>query len=247
MIKAFNNHLTNIDYNKAWDVLCRNYKALSNMSDKNSAAYKIRSGWWSKEVAVNMANEDLDSLKQYIEDNAQTYDNCAAGEYVIIPGLTKLDRGCRENYYFVEKPKGEPAYGWGYWISKDRYLDNLFNKLESAIEKIENATDDKALYEAVKKYNDIRLKPNNDMYTCTDFDNAYKGDGVYSAMMTMVKYLNLRFDDDKGNEMSRDECIIDIAKNVFDSKFDANTMLKYCQKKAFNGKFDWKDYYRNHL
>lgn len=242
MQKAFRNHLENISYNKAWDVLCRNLKALSKMSDKQSAAYKIRSGWWSKEVAVAMANDYLLDIQDYISESSILYNNCAAGNYLIIPGLTGIDRSRREHYYFVNKPKGKPANGWRYNISEERYLDNLYSKLQSAIDKIENATDDKALYEAVMQFNFIRLKPKDGLCTPLQFDNAYKGDGVYNAMMTMVKYLNMRFDDDKGNEMDRDECIIDIAKNVFDSKFDADTMLKYCQKKAFNGNFDWSDY-----
>jgi hypothetical protein len=130
-------------------------------------------------------------------------------------------------------------------------LPNLYAQIESRINLIRKAKNDKELYEAVRQYNDERVTNDphfREDWSCglelaDEFINAYVGDGAYSSMMTMVKYLGLRYKDDSGNELDRDECIHGIVNKVFDSGFDGAELLDFCKEKFFDsGVFNYKEY-----
>lgn len=243
--------LNDLNYDKFWTILVRNLKALAAMKDKSSYAYKIRSGWWTKEVAIAMAESDLKGFKEYI-GNLKVYTNSEAGAYVKIGYMRGADRESHENYYYIDTPKKAPRSGWNKYNRKERNLPNLYAQIESRISLIRKAKNDKELYEAVRQYNDERVT--NDPHFRVDlvsemdfladeFINAYFGDGAYSSMMTMVKYLGLRYKDDSGNELDRDECIHGIVNKVFDLDFDGVELMRFCTEKFFDsGVFKYKEY-----
>ena len=220
------------------------------MKDKSSYAYKIRSGWWTKEVAIAMAEFDLAGFRKYI-GNLKVYTNSSAGAYVKIGYMSGADREFRENYYYIDTPEKAPRSGWNKYNRKERTLPNLYAQIESRINLIRKAKNDKELYEAVRQYNDERVTNDphfREDWSCglklaDEFINAYVGDGAYSSMMTMVKYLGLRYKDDSGNELDRDECIHGIVNKVFDSGFDGAELMLFCKEKFFDsGVFKYKEY-----
>lgn len=242
--------ISRLEYDKCWRILVRNYKALAAMKDKSSYAYKIRSGWWTKEVAIAMAEFDLKGFKEYI-GNLKRYTNSSAGAYVKIGYMRGADRESHENYYYIDTPKKAPRSGWNKYNRKERNLPNLYVQIESRISLIRKAKDDKELYEAVRQYNDERFTSdphfrknwNDKVKWADEFINAFTGDGAYSSMMTMVKYLGLRYKDDSGKELDRDECIHGIVNKVFDSGFDGAELLLFCKEKFFDsGVFKYKEY-----
>ena len=130
-------------------------------------------------------------------------------------------------------------------------MPNLYAQIESRISLIRKAKNDKELYEAVRQYNDERFTSdphfrknwNDKVKWADEFINAFTGDGAYSSMMTMVKYLGLRYKDDSGKELDRDECIHGIVNKVFDSGFDGAELLLFCKEKFFDsGVFKYKEY-----
>ena len=243
--------LKSLDYTKAWNTLVRNYKALAEMKDKTAATYKIRSGWWNKQVAVAMAKLDLELLKDYVNGYVAVHNNSSAGAYVIIPQMRGVKRGkpYRENYYYCEEPQKSPRHGWSKQNRKERNLPNLYKQMEGLISQIQNAGNDVELYNAVKQYDDKRVthsecfKISSSSAYPDEFLNAYKGDGAYSSMMTIAKHLNLQFQDDEGDEMSRDACVMAIAQKAIDSAFDGQEMLQFfIEKYIDSGIFDTDDY-----
>ena len=243
--------LKSLDYTKAWNTLVRNYKALAEMKDKTAATYKIRSGWWNKKVAVAMAKLDLELLKDYVNGYVAVHNNSSAGAYVIIPQMRGVKRGkpYRENYYYCEEPQKSPRHGWSKQNRKERNLPNLYKQMEGLISQIQNAGNDVELYNAVKQYDDKRVthsecfKISSSSAYPDEFLNAYKGDGAYSSMMTIAKHLNLQFQDDEGDEMSRDACVMAIAQKAIDSGFDGQEMLQFfIEKYIDSGIFDTDDY-----
>ena len=243
--------LKTLDYTKAWNTLVRNFKALAEMNDKTSATYKIRAGWWNKQVAVAMAKVDLELLKDYVDGYVAVHKNCNAGKYVIIPKMrgVKCGKPYRENYYYCEEPQNSPLHGWSKQNRKERNLPNLYKQMEDLISQIQNAGNDVELYNAVKQYDDKRVthseffeKSSSSAYP-DEFLNAYTGDGAYSSMMTIAKHLNLQFQDDEGDEMSRDACVMAIAQKAIDSGFDGQEMLQFfIEKYIDSGIFDVDDY-----
>lgn len=249
-IDAYADAVSKQNYDKFWTILVRNLKALAAMKDKSSYAYKIRSGWWTKEVAIAMAEFDLAGFRKYI-GNLKVYTNSSAGAYVKIGYMSGADREFRENYYYIDTPEKAPRSGWNKYNRKERTLPNLYAQIESRINLIRKAKNDKELYEAVRQYNDERVTNDphfREDWSCglelaDEFINAYVGDGAYSSMMTMVKYLGLRYKDDSGNELDRDECIHGIVNKVFDSGFDGAELLDFCKEKFFDsGVFNYKEY-----
>ena len=243
--------LKTLDYTKAWNTLVRNFKALAEMNDKTSATYKIRAGWWNKQVAVAMAKVDLELLKDYVDGYVAVHKNCNAGKYVIIPKMrgVKCGKPYRENYYYCEEPQNSPLHGWSKQNRKERNLPNLYKQMEDLISQIQNAGNDVELYNAVKQYDDKRVthseffeKSSSSAYP-DEFLNAYTGDGAYSSMMTIAKHLNLQFQDDEGDKMSRDACVMAIAQKAIDSGFDGQEMLQFfIEKYIDSGIFDVDDY-----
>lgn len=249
-IDAYADAVSKQNYDKFWTILVRNLKALAAMKDKSSYAYKIRSGWWTKEVAIAMAEFDLAGFRKYI-GNLKVYTNSEAGAYVKIGYMSGADREFRENYYYIDTPEKAPRSGWNKYNRKERTLPNLYAQIESRINLIRKAKNDKELYEAVRQYNDERVTNDphfREDWSCglelaDEFINAYVGDGAYSSMMTMVKYLGLRYKDDSGNELDRDECIHGIVNKVFDSVFDGAELMLFCKEKFFDsGVFKYKEY-----
>lgn len=255
-VKAFssdeyNYWISRLELEKCWKILVRNLKALAAMKDKSSYAYKIRSGWWTKEVAIAMAESDLKGFKKYI-GGLKAYTNSCAGAYVKIPYMRGVDREFRENYFYIDTPKKEPRSGWDLLYNvESRTLPNLYEEIETRINLIRKAKNDQELYEAVKQYNDERYTSdlhfrknwNDKVKWADEFINAYVGDGAYSSMMTMVKYLGLRYKDDSGNELDRNECIQGIVNKVLDSGFDGAELLDFCKEKFFDsGVFNYKEY-----
>lgn len=255
-VKAFssdeyNYWISRLELEKCWKILVRNLKALAAMKDKSSYAYKIRSGWWTKEVAIAMAESDLKGFKKYI-GGLKAYTNSCAGAYVKIPYMRGVDREFRENYFYIDTPKKEPRSGWDLLYNvESRTLPNLYEEIEIRINLIRKAKNDQELYEAVKQYNDERYTSdlhfrknwNDKVKWADEFVNAYIGDGTYSAMMTMVKYLGLRYKDDSGNELDHNECIQGIVNKVLDSGFDGAELLDFCKEKFFDsGVFKYKEY-----
>ena len=247
----YETQLKSLDYAKAWNTLVRNYKALAEMKDKTAATYKIRSGWWNKQVAVAMAKLDLELLKDYVEGYVAVHNNSSAGAYVIIPQMrgVKCGKPYRENYYYCEEPQKSPRHGWSKQNRKERNLPNLYKQMEGLISQIQNAGNDVELYKAVKQYDDKRVthsecfKISSSSAYPDEFLNAYKGDGAYSSMMTIAKHLNLQFQDDEGNEMSRDACVMAIAQKAINTDFDGNEMLNFFVEKYIDsGIFDTDDY-----
>jgi hypothetical protein len=248
-IDAYTDAVSNLDYGKCWATLLRNYKALSQMKDKNSASYKIRSGWWTKEVAVAMAEYDIKLFKKFVS-KLTVKTNSRAGNYVIIPHMKDEDPYYKENYYYCEIPKKEPLHGWSLWNDEDRNLPNAYSVLDMLADEIRKVVDDKALFEAVANYDDARAMTEYHRYIVKmeypkEFKSAFMGDGAYSSMMTMAKHLDLQFKDDSGNTMSRDNCVKAIAQKAMDSGFDGTKMLEFCVEKYFDsGVLDYKAYKR---
>ena len=255
-VKAFssdkyNYWISRLELEKCWKILVRNLKALAAMKDKSSYAYKIRSGWWTKEVAIAMAESDLKGFKKYI-GGLKAYTNSCAGAYVKIPYMRGVDREFRENYFYIDTPKKEPRSGWDLLYNvESRTLPNLYEEIETRINLIRKAKNDQELYEAVKQYNDERYTSdlhfrknwNDKVKWADEFVNAYIGDGTYSAMMTMVKYLDLRYKGKSGSKLDRNECIQGIVNKVLDSGFDGAELLDFCKEKFFDsGVFNYKEY-----
>lgn len=206
-----------LDSEKVWRLLLRNYKVLSSHPDAE------RSRWWTKKLAVKMVEYDYARLEKLIE-SAIVYPikNCSGGDYI---ELHKTGLARRERMFFINDP--DPKSKWN--KSNSVTVEMLKEGMRELIGRVRSASSAKELYDALLEYDRSR-------FVCTvewpeEFIDAYVGDGVYCSMMTMVKYLGLRFKNDAGIALTRDECIDAIRR-----KSDGCTgleLLDFCAEKFF--------------
>ncbi len=225
--------ISKLDHSKCWDFLVRNYHVMSLIADKDKKGYEARAKWWSKDVAVAIAQRDLDLLKSQIARGMYVSKGCRGGDYVSLPTL----RGRFNKYdkmFFLKAPSADFV---NKYKEENETIADLYDDYESNIQLIKFAATPKDLATAVRDYNWGRcLQPGESMPE--EFINAYAGDGAYSAMMTMVKYLGLTFDG-----LDRDACIAAIESKAKEVGNDGRQLFSYCAAKFFeSGVFDYKAY-----
>ena len=229
-----------LDYDKGWKIMLRNYRVISLFQDK---ADEYRSIWWTKDVAVAMAKNDLKLLKAYIpEASRYARENCSGGPYI------RLNlRGCRnkqEQMYFTGAVNPSSK-----WYGKGKTMEDLYRKFETYIQMIEHSQTAKQVYKALKYYDEHRCRFTGWSKAPTlpeVFTNAFMGDGAFTSMMTLVKFLNLTYKDETGSLLTREQCIADIEGKAKDFGQNGEKMFEYLSEKYFDtnagGVFDINNY-----
>ena len=229
-----------LDYDKGWKIMLRNYRVISMFQGK---ADEYRSFWWTKDVAVAMAKNDLKLLKAYIpEASRYALENCSGGPYIRL-GL----RGCRnkqEQMYFTGAVSPSSK-----WYGRGKTVEDLYRKFESYIQEIEHSQTAKQVYKALKYYDEHRYRFTGWSKAPTlpeVFTNAFMGDGAFTSMMTLVKFLNLTYKDETGSLLTREQCIADIEGKAKDFGQNGEKMFAYLSEKYFDtnagGVFDINNY-----
>lgn len=229
-----------LDYDKGWKIMLRNYRVISLFQDK---ADEYRSLWWTKDVAVAMAKNDLKLLKAYIpEASRYARENCSGGPYI------RLDlRGCRnkqEQMYFTGAVAPSSK-----WYGKGKTMEDLYRIFETYIQEIEHSQTVKQVYNALKYYDEHRCLFTGWSKTPTlpkVFTNAFMGDGAFTSMMTLVKFFNLTYKNETGSSLTREQCIADIEGKAKDFGQNGEKMFAYLTEKYFDtnagGVFDINNY-----
>ena len=234
-------NIGNMSYEKCWKFLTNTYKLLDYLNDIGINDYEERSKWWTKEVAVAMAKNDLELLLKKIRNGQYRRDDCKGGPYVYLPNL-RYTYGKKEKSYFIETP---PADYKNRLKQTNDTVEDLANAFRQRIEEIEKAEDTTQLCDAICDYDARRcfFAAETGESLPEAFVNAYAGDGAYYAMMTMVKYLNICIQD---SWSTRDESLAAIRQKSAEVGLDGRALFHYCGEKFFNkntgGAFDYHKY-----
>lgn len=225
----------NIAVDKQWEILMRNVKAMAKIIDKDSAGYKARARWWTRDVILQMIKVDFKRKKADImnlcQNKSQSY--CEGGDFIRI---TKWD--CHYgNLFFINPPL--PGTKWK--EDNSTTVHELLGYMKGDIEKMSMMKDDRDFLKAViAYYNHGIYRVKNEKHVDDSFANAFAGDGAYTAMMTLVKYHKLCYEDSEGRMMSRDECIVDIEQKAEEFKGDGMKLWDYLALK-FEKRQDLQD------
>lgn len=233
-----------LDYEKCWTILLRNFHAISLLYKKNKNACQERLNWWNKPVAIAMAKYDLQLFKEYL-NRVEIRSDCFGGDYVYLRKLKGRKDGWYDQMFFTKPPCED-------WTHDAKTTTDLIAEFETRIRRIEDAKSISDLCEAIQVYDNNRCIMSFDTKKVsipTQFINSYAGDGAYSAMMTMVKYLKLTYNDKKGKKMRWDECIDDITSKPEEFMFNGLSMFRYASTKLLDekqgGAFCYKEYKKN--
>lgn len=237
--------IKHFDYQKMWDIVIRNVKAMQSMKDTDPEACMMRAQWWNKEVFLALATQDLALMKKY-EGLGRVYENSTGGPYVTIWRLMDGKGNRVKRQFFLKTPPQSSKWN----STNSKTVKDLFDGFRNRIEAIRNATSVEELNKAMLDYYNHRFafRPNEVKFVVPEsFIKAYAGDGAYSAMMTMVKHLNLCHNNDMGIALTRDECIADIKAKAELYREDGMKLLDYCREKFFDrsrgGVFDYNEYH----
>ena len=117
-------------------------------------------------------------------------------------------------------------------------------KCKDILNSIPDISNPDEISKLVILYNQNRMKKRPALYhhrLPKSFINAFKGDGAYNAMMTMVKIYGVYFKDDDGVQLNRDQCIDIINQRA--EHLSGQRLLEFCKEKFFDSKaFDYKKY-----
>lgn len=113
-----------------------------------------------------------------------------------------------------------------------------------SIPEISNPND---ISNAINLYNQNRMRKRHVLYCFSvpdSFIDAFKGDGAYNAMITMVKIYGIYFKDDNGILLNREQCIDIINQRA--ENLTGQQLLDFCKEKFFDSKaFDYKKFLKN--
>lgn len=152
-------------YEYTWKMAVEEYRVQARMSVNDTENFIMRHQWFNKDVAIEMANDYIEQLRIY---------------------LNRLDaKRCKGIPY--KRVKGENVF-------VEDFSKKFFNPLCCAAMSISRTGDIKALYEAVKKFNDMRIELPWRTRQCPAWVDAYKGSGAYFTMRNLIMFHGCRFE-----------------------------------------------------
>ncbi len=127
-------------------------------------SFRERNRWFNQDVVVKMCEDYMKKLREYVD--RLTTRSCKGQPYKTIRGT----------HYFTKDLQGR-----------------IYCPLRLSIKDVENANTPQALYEAVKRFNHLRVVLHWDVKLSDAFINAYKGAGGFFTMKNLVMFHDCRF------------------------------------------------------
>lgn len=163
-----------LGYEYQWKMLIRELHAQMKMDGKDTVNFSDRNLWFNAGVAVAMAQDYIARLKAYVE--------------------TLPERKC----------KGVPYKRVG---GRDIFVEDLPAKLicplKLALAHIICTTNTAQLYEAVKRFDGLRVKMKHETPQCKEWVDAYKGSGAFFTMQNLIRFHNCVAIDDFGKQLDK--------------------------------------------
>lgn len=163
-----------LGYEYQWKMLLNELYAQMNMQDRDTTNFKDRNRWFNAKVVEAMAQDYVAKLKERID---------------ALP-----EKKCKEIPY-------KRIGGRDIFVSD--LQAKLYNPLRMASLRIGQAKNASQLYNAVKKFNDMRVRMNSETSQCKAWVDAYKGSGAFFTMQNLIRFHGCTAIDDEGNRLDK--------------------------------------------
>lgn len=163
-----------LGYEYQWKMLIRELHAQMKMEKRDPENFADRNRWFNKEVVEQMAQDYIGQLNRYVADQPMK-------KYKGIP-------------YKCVKGKD---------IFMHELHEKLFYPLSIAASRIRYAKNAIQLYDAVKKFNNLRVRMKHDTPQCKEWVNAYKGAGAFFTMQNLIRFHGCTLIDDYGKRQDK--------------------------------------------
>jgi hypothetical protein len=166
-------------YEYQWKMLLDELRAQMKMDGRDYASFVDRNRWFNAGVVGVMAQEYVEHLTRYVDE---------------LP---------------VKKCKGTPykRVGGDNIFEHDLY-DKLYGPLNRAAGRIRSAKNAAQLYNAVKAFDDLRVKLPHETPQCKAWIDAYKGAGAFYTMQNLLRFHGCTLIDDRGQRLGKDHSLI---------------------------------------
>lgn len=168
-----------LGYEYQWKMLLGELYAQMKMEGKDTVNFTDRNRWFNAGVAVAMAQDYITRLKAYVE--------------------TLPEKKC----------KGVPYKRVG---GRDIFVEDLPVKLicplKLALAHIICTTNMAQLYEAVKRFDGLRVKMKHETPQCKEWVDAYKGSGAFFTMQNLIRFHNCVAIDDFGKQQDKYQSLV---------------------------------------
>ena len=202
-----------LGYEYQWKMLLNELNAQVKMVQHNDKEnFEDRHRWFNQAIAMQLASHYIKALKEFI--NAKPEKRCKGVPYKTIAG----------KHIFVSDLQSK-----------------IYNKFHMALYPIKNAKTLDQLYNAVKKFNDMRIKLPWETEQCAAWVDAYKGSGAYFTLQNMIRFHNCVIVDDAGKSLDKVLSLQFIkAKSVMYCNGDGWRMLAVLKKCMEDNNIDVK-------
>lgn len=163
-----------LGYDYQWKMLKNELYAQKKMEYRDAVNFTDRNRWFNTRIAVSMAEDYLTKLQKHI-DTLQLR-KCRGVPY-------KQVSGC--NIFISEIPA------------------KIYEPIRSVITRIRQAKNATQLYNAVKKFDDMRIRLPRDTPQNQVWIDAYKGSGAFFTMQNLIRFHGCIAFDDEGKELDK--------------------------------------------
>lgn len=161
-------------YDYQWKMLLNELHAQMKMEHKDITGFVERNRWFNRDVVLAIASDYVSALKKHV-GNLET-----------------------------RKCKGVPykrVYGRNIFV--EDLQSKLYYPLSIAITHIRHALDAAQLYNAVRQFNDRRIRLPWDTPQSKAWMDAYKGAGAFFTMQNLIRFHGCTAIDDSGRRLDK--------------------------------------------
>ena len=163
-----------LGYEYQWKMLMDELYAQMKMEGRDPENFTDRNRWFNAGVVVSMAEDYIVQLQKYVD--ALKVRKCKTIPYNRI----------RYRNIFVSDLQ-----------------DKLYNPFSTATTRIRKAKNAAQLFDAAKKFNDMRINMSHDTPQSKAWVDAYKGSGAYFTMQNLIRFHNCIAINDTGKRLNK--------------------------------------------
>lgn len=163
-----------LGYEYQWKMLMDELHAQMKMEGRDLENFADRNRWFNAGVVVSMAEDYIANLKKYVD--ALKVRKCKTIPY---------KRICSRNIFVSD------------------LQDKLYYPFDTAVARIRKAKNAAQLFDAAKKFNDMRIKMSHDTPQSKAWVDAYKGSGAFFTMQNLIRFHSCIAIDDAGTRLDK--------------------------------------------
>lgn len=167
-----------LGYEYQWKMLLNELHAQMKMEGRDAVNFKDRNRWFNAGVAEALAQDYIALLEKYVDVLPQK--NCRRKPYKHIGGRD----------IFVEE-----------------LYPKLYYPLDMAMMRIKYAKNATQLYNAMKHFNELRVRLRHETPQSKKWVDAFKGSGAYFTMQNLIRFHGCVLSNDKGKRLDKEQSL----------------------------------------